>query len=135
MPRLNEEQVRKLSDFVDNEDRKQWIGSHPRITYLGRKYALDCDSDAGPYKGTGAGTRRRHRRGCKRKAQFKFVALATSEAVSGLYCWTHLSDQINEVTGREKKMFERWANKHIPPWQDKWEEWAAQAPLNPEEPE
>lgn len=120
MPKL--EKPLKASDFVSNEERKQWIGSHPRITYLGRNNAATCDAGAGPVVGVGRATR--HKRKCKLHAQFKFVALASSEATSGLYCWTHLSDQINEITGREKKWFERWANKHVPPWQDRWDQWA-----------
>lgn len=132
MPKL--ERPPRVSDFVGNEERKQWIGSHPRLTYLGRNYALSCDAGAGPLVGTGRGTR--HKRGCKNKAQFKFVALAKSDAVSGLYCWTHLTMQIgDEPTGREKKAFDRWAAKHEPPWQDRWEEWAKQADLEPKEPE
>lgn len=131
MPKL--EKTPKISDFVGNEERKQWIGSHPRITYLGRAGIDDCDAGAGPVIGVGRATR--HKRKCKLRAQFKLVALETSDAVSGLYCWTHLSDQLtNDGTGREKKAFERWAAKHVPPWQDKWKEWAEQAIDEPEEP-
>jgi hypothetical protein len=130
MPKL--EKTPKISDFVGNEERKQWIGSHPRITYLSLRYPMNCESGAGPLVGVGPATR--YKRRCKLRAQFRFVALETSDATSGQYCWTHFSDQINnDGTGREKKAFERWASKHVPPWQDKWEQWAERALDEPEE--
>lgn len=131
MPKL--EKPLKASDFVGNEDRKQWIGQHPRIAYVGKKSIDPCDAGAGPLVGVGRATR--YKRKCKLNAQFILKALPNSGAVSGHYCWTHLTDQLNHEA--EKKSFNRWATKNPPPWQDAWEQFGEYLSETdaPEEPE
>lgn len=89
---------------VTPEQRKQWIGEFPRIKYL-----PDSKEQCDYFRSKGR---------CKLRAVFRFKSLKRSWAKDGMYCWTHLSMQLEEPL--EGAAVKEWSEKHVPEWEADW---------------
>lgn len=116
---------------VTPEMRKQYFGQLPRVTYVPDNQTR-CEAyrwghmplwalfrDVLPNKTDEERRERLAQQRCKKRAVFRFKKLKRSQfARSGLYCWTHMSNQVTNDP-LEAKTSRRWTEAHPPEWANK----------------